>query len=90
MKKMLFMFFSLTFFLCSATFCMAECNLRYKPVVVQDGRNSAQPAMVLIVDQAKGDVWLWKADRISSKDGSVQANILFQGNLEKIRKGNKF
>ena len=90
MKKMLPILLALLVFLCSTTFCVAECSLRYKPVVVQDGMNSAQPAMVLIVDQEKGDVWLWKADGISNEDGSIQSNILFQGNLEKARKKKKF
>ena len=90
MKKTLLILSALVMFLSHAPFCNAEGNLRYKPVVVQDGMNSAQPAMVLIVDQKKGDVWLWKADRGFNEKDSIQSSIQFQGNLEKFRNTKDF
>lgn len=54
--------------------------LRYKPILVQGGMNSAVPPKVLIVDQENGNIWLWES-RGASKD-SLEAEIKYQGKLK--------
>ena len=54
--------------------------LRYKPILVQGGMNSAVPPKVLIVDQEHGHIWLWESH--GGAQDRLDAEIKYQGVLK--------